>query len=389
MDTPVGTLCFKKLCPSKDRIKTSKEKHNFVVLGNFLHTSSAQRWSSNMMTLTSFSVLLLASAVFSKDISYTDFLQQVQACPKECRCPPSFPNAVYCDSKGLKQIPQIPPHTWYLYLQNNLIDTVPETSLKNATQLKWINLNRNKITNKGIDKDVFNKMKNLLYLYMEDNELDDVPGPLPNSLEQLRLSRNKISKIPTGVFDGMVNLTMLDLQHNKLEDGAIPENTFKELKNLIQINLAKNNLKKMPSGLPATTMQLFLDNNSIEKIPDNYFSKTPQVSFLRLNYNKLMDGGLPKNIFNVSTMLDLQLSHNQLTKVPLTHPSLQHLHLDHNKIKSVNGTMICPMPIGTIDDYFHEKTPHLRYLRLDGNEIRPPIPMDLMMCFRRLQAVVI
>ncbi|KAK1168821.1 hypothetical protein AOXY_G9700 [Acipenser oxyrinchus oxyrinchus] len=342
-----------------------------------------------MTTLTNFSVLLLASAVFSQDISYADFLQQVQACPKECRCPPSFPNAVYCDSKGLKQIPQIPPHIWYLYLQNNLIDTVPETSLKNATQLKWINLNRNKITNKGIDKGVFNKMKNLLYLYMEDNELDDVPGPLPNSLEQLRLSRNKISKIPTGVFDGMVNLTMLDLQHNKLEDGAIPENTFKELKNLVQINLAKNNLKKMPSGLPATTMQLFLDSNSIEKIPDNYFSKTPQVSFLRLNYNKLVDGGLPKNIFNVSTMLDLQLSHNQLTKVPLTHPSLQHLHLDHNKIKSVNGTMICPMPIGTIDDYFHEKTPNLRYLRLDGNEIRPPIPMDLMMCFRRLQAVVI
>ena len=33
-------------------------------------------------------------------------------------------------------------------------------------------------------------------------------------------------------------------------------------------------------------------------------------------------------------MLDLQLSHNQLTEVPIIPPGLEHLHLDHNKIKS-------------------------------------------------------
>ncbi|XP_066580421.1 keratocan [Amia ocellicauda] len=337
----------------------------------------------------SIAVLLLAASVWSQDMSYAEYLEQIQACPEECRCPPSFPNAVYCDSKGLKQIPSIPPYTWYLYLQNNLIDVVSEKSFKNVTQLKWINLNKNKITNNGIEKNVFQEMTSLLYLYIEDNLLDEVPSLLPKRLEQLRLSRNRISKIPPGVFDGMENLAMLDLQNNKLEDSAITENTFKGTKNLVQINLSKNNLKKMPAGLPSTTLQLFLDSNSIEKIPDNYFKETPKVSFLRLNYNKLADGSLPKNIFNISTILDLQLSHNQLTQVPQFHRSLEHLHLDHNKIKSVNGSDICPLPVGIVDDYHDEKTPRLRYLRLDGNEIKPPIPMDLMMCFRLLRAVVI
>lgn len=53
----------------------------------------------------------------------------------------------------------------------------------------------------------------------------------------------------------------------------------------------------------------------------------------------------------------------------------------------VNSSDICPP--GALDDYLDEKGPHLRYLRLDGNEIKPPIPRELMMCFRLLRAIVI
>ncbi len=53
----------------------------------------------------------------------------------------------------------------------------------------------------------------------------------------------------------------------------------------------------------------------------------------------------------------------------------------------VNSSDICPP--GALDDYLDEKGPRLRYLRLDGNEIKPPIPRELMMCFRLLRAIVI
>ncbi|XP_074757578.1 keratocan [Athene noctua] len=311
-------------------------------------------------------------------------------CPRECFCPPSFPNALYCDNKGLKEIPAIPARIWYLYLQNNLIETVSEKPFVNATHLRWINLNKNKITNSGIESGVLSKLKRLLYLFLEDNELEEVPAPLPVGLEQLRLARNKISRIPEGVFSNLENLTMLDLHQNNLLDSALQSDTFQGLNNLMQLNIAKNSLKKMPLSIPANTLQLFLDNNSIEVIPENYFSAIPKVTFLRLNYNKLSDDGIPPNGFNVSSILDLQLSHNQLTKIPPINAQLEHLHLDHNRIKSVNGTQICPVSIAIAEDYgFYGNTPRLRYLRLDGNEIQPPIPLDIMICFRLLQAVVI
>ncbi|XP_038612899.1 keratocan [Tachyglossus aculeatus] len=344
-----------------------------------------------------FLVLFLTNSVWTRSVRQVnevvdpdDWTVLSSDCPQECFCPPSFPNTLYCDSKGLKEIPTIPSRIWYLYLQNNLIETIPEKAFMNATQLRWINLNRNKITNYGIEKGALSQLKKLLFLFLEDNELEEVPAPLPRSLEQLQLARNKVSRIPQGTFSNLENLTLLDLQHNKLLDHAFQRDTFKGLKNLMQLNLAKNSLRSMPPRLPANTMQLFLDSNSIEGIPENYFNVIPKVTFLRLNYNKLSDAGLPPNGFNVSSILDLQLSHNQLTKVPRISPHLEHLHLDHNKIKSVNGSVMCPASVavsGEHDSFGYG--PRLRYLRLDGNEIKPPIPMDLMICFRLLQAVVI
>ncbi|XP_030635625.1 keratocan [Chanos chanos] len=351
---------------------------------------SLYRLGLNMEFLLAVSTaLLLAGSVSSQDMSHEDLLAQLQACPKECRCPPSFPSAVYCDNKGLKRIPVIPPNTLYLYLQNNLIEVLSADALRNATQLKWLNLNHNKITSEGVEEDALKAMPNLVYLYMEDNLLTSVPSALPQSLEQLRLSRNKISKIPLGVFSNMEHLTLLDLQGNKLQDEDVTEASLKGLNNLVQINLAKNQLSNMPLGLPSTTTQIFLDGNNIDKIPASYFKGLPKVAFLRLNHNKLVNGGLPKNIFNLSSILDLQLSHNMLTEVPTIPAGLEHLHLDHNQIKYLNGSDICPLPAEALDDYFDEKGPRLRYLRLDGNEIKPPIPRDLMVCFRLLRAIVI
>ncbi|XP_048358433.1 keratocan isoform X2 [Sphaerodactylus townsendi] len=309
-------------------------------------------------------------------------------CPQDFFCPPGFPNALYGDSRGLKEIPIIPARIWYLYLQNNLIEMIKGKSFTNATQLKWINLNINKITSSGIEKGVFASLKSLLYLFLEDNELEEVPSPLPASLEQLRLSRNKIATIPGEVFSNLENLTLLDLHHNKLLDMTLSDSTFQGLSNLIQLNIAQNSLTKMPPTLPANVMQLFLDNNSIEAIPENYFNAMLKLLFLRLNNNKLTDEGLPAKVFNISSLLDLQLSYNELTKVPAIGIHLEHLHLDNNRINSINGTQICPIPIP--GDYVYDiDLPRLRYLRLDGNEIKPPIPFDVILCFRLLQAIII
>uniref|UniRef100_A0A8C5PHB8 Keratocan n=1 Tax=Leptobrachium leishanense TaxID=445787 RepID=A0A8C5PHB8_9ANUR len=310
-------------------------------------------------------------------------------CPKGCICPSQFPRALYCDNKGLKEVPVIPSRIWYLYLHNNEIDSLKEKSFANATEIKWINLSKNKISSKNIEKNVLKKFKNLLYLLLEENDLDGVPAPLPDGLEQLRLARNKISKIPEGVFSKLENLTLLDLHNNKLTDGSFQADAFAGLKNLVQLNVARNSLKKMPTGLPANTVQLYLDNNNIEEIPKNYFKEVPKIAFLRLNYNKLADAGIPENVFNITSMLDLQLSYNELKNMPVVNGHLERLHLDHNKIKNINGSLICPNDVKEEFDPHFPQGPRLRYLRLEGNEMKPPIPLDIMICFRLLRTVVI
>ncbi|XP_005930290.1 keratocan isoform X1 [Haplochromis burtoni] len=348
------------------------------------------RLSSKMeLLLKLLSIWCLIGLTVSQDITYEEHIAQIQACPKECRCPTNFPRAVYCDNKNLKNIPKIPPYTWYLYLQSNMIEVLSTDALQNATQLRWLNLNRNKITSEGVEEGVLSAMTHLVHLYMDDNLLSSVPAQLPASLEHLRLSRNRISKIPAGVFVGLDKLTLLDLQGNKLMDDAVTEVSLKGLNNLVQINLAKNQLSTMPLGLPPSTTQLFLDGNNIEKIPAGYFKGLPKVAFLRLNHNKLASSGVPKNVFNISSILDLQLSHNQLTDVPLIPSGLEHLHLDHNKIKTVSGSGVCPVSVEDLGDSLNESAPRLRYLRLDGNEIQPPIPRDVIMCFRLLRSIVI
>ncbi|XP_056220053.1 prolargin isoform X2 [Seriola aureovittata] len=307
-------------------------------------------------------------------------------CPRECLCTPDYPNSLNCENRNIRAIPVIPPRTHYLYLQNNYISEVTAEPFINATEVRWINLANNRIHR--IDKKVFEKIPALLYLYVHRNHLKEVPSGLPASLEQLRLAKNRISKIPAGAFSKMGNLTLLDLYHNQLSDSDLGKNTFKDLKSLMQLNLAHNVLKKMPDGVPSGLIQLFLDRNRIDDIPKDYFRGFTHLAFVRLNYNQLSDKGVPKAVFNISSLLDLQLAHNQLASVPLFNGHLEHLHLNHNSIESINGTLICPYSLQA-DLSDHSLLPRLRYLRLDGNHLSPPIPLDVIMCFRHLHSIVI
>uniref|UniRef100_A0A668AF49 Proline and arginine rich end leucine rich repeat protein n=1 Tax=Myripristis murdjan TaxID=586833 RepID=A0A668AF49_9TELE len=303
-------------------------------------------------------------------------------CPRECFCSPSYPNALNCENRNLRRIPLIPSRTHYLYLQNNFISEVTADPFRNATELRWVNMANNRIQH-DLNSDLF-KVPGLLYLYMQRNQLKEVPSALPAGLEQLRLGRNLISKIPPGAFSKMEHLTLLDLYHNQVNLSVL----IWDLKNLMQLNLAHNILKKMPAGVPSGLIQLFLDKNRINDIPRDYFNGFTKLAFVRLNYNQLSDKGVPKTVFNISTLLDLQLSHNQLASVPLFNGHLEHLHLNDNSIESINGTQICPYSLhADLSDL--SLAPRLRYLRLDGNHLHPPIPLDVIMCFRHLHSIVI
>ncbi|XP_069792570.1 fibromodulin a [Narcine bancroftii] len=299
-------------------------------------------------------------------------------CPEECTCPPAFPTAMYCDTRRLKYIPSVPPRMKYLYLQVNQIEAVPDGAFGNATGLVWVVLHRNNISNEKMGKRVFAKLRNLKRLYLSNNNLTSIPHPLPSSLKELRVSRNKISKVQPHNLEDLSNLTLLLLNDNQLEDVG---DSLKVLPSLSFLDLSNNHLKKLPEVLPDTIHQLYLDFNHISMIPKEYFRQFLKIQYARISNNDLTDQGIPLNTFNVSSLIELDLSHNELQTIPLVNENLENLYLHANRIKEVKAESFCR----TTGFMNFSK---IQVLRLDGNGIgRSSLPQEIHQCLRQARII--
>lgn len=258
-------------------------------------------------------------------------------CPLECDCPSSYPTAMYCHSRNLQHVPYVPSHIKYVYLQRNQITGIQDGVFDNATNLVWVVLSHNKLNSDKMGKNVFSKLKNLDLLLLDHSELTRVPPNLPKSIRDLRLGHNNISKISSNSFEGMTNLTSLQLQANVIEDvGGV----FKGLKSLTMLDMRKNRLKKIPDNLPKKLQQLYLEFNNIDSVPAGFLTMHPKLQFVRLAHNKLTDKGLPFSVFNISTLVELDLSFNKLEKIPVVSRNLENLYLQANKIKGMDTSLL-------------------------------------------------
>lgn len=258
-------------------------------------------------------------------------------CPLECDCPSAFPTAMYCHGRNLQHVPYVPSHIKYVYLQHNQITGIQDGVFDNATNLVWVVLFHNQLNSDKIGKNVFSKLKHLDRLLLDRNELTRVPPNLPKSITELRLGHNKISKILPSSFEDMANLTTLQLQANVIEDvGGV----FKGLKSLTMLDMRKNRLRKIPDSLPERLQQLYLEFNNIESVPAGFLTMNPKLQFVRLAHNKLTEKGLPSNVFNISTLVELDLSFNKLERIPVVSRNLENLYLHANKIKGMDTSLI-------------------------------------------------
>ncbi|XP_074055401.1 osteomodulin [Macrotis lagotis] len=303
--------------------------------------------------------------------------QSPLGCAPECFCPLTFPSAMYCDNRKLKTIPKIPTHIQQLYLQFNEIEAVTAQSFANASNLKEINLSHNKIKSHQIEHDVFVELPNLLQLHLDHNDLEEFPFSLPHSLEKLLLGYNEISRVAVKAMEGLLNLTMLDLCHNQLHDSLLKEK-FSQMGKLTQLNLCSNRLQTMPPDLPSSLMHLSLENNSISLIPDSYFKRFPKLLALRISYNNLQE--VPYGIFNISSLLELNVGHNKLKQAFYIPRNLAHLYMEANEIEYINVTLMCP----TIDPTNYH---HLTYIRLDQNRLKEPISSYIFFCFPYIHSI--
>ncbi|KAM9467931.1 lumican [Clarias gariepinus] len=309
------------------------------------------------------------------------YIESSPNCAQECNCPINFPTAMYCDGRNLKHIPFVPTGIQYLYLQNNLIEEIKAGVFDNVTNLRWIVLDNNQITSDKIQGGTIDKLGKLEKLLFSHNKLSKPPKLSSKSLDEIRLTDNQLTTIPSGHLSGMENLTTIHLSKNKLTTEGIT-GAFKGLKSLMLLDLSENKLKKLPAGVPASLLMLYADNNDIESIPSGYLAKLPELQYLRLSHNKLADAGIPAGVFNITSLLELDLSFNKLQSIPEVNEALEHLYLQVNQISKFDLPNICKV----ISPVNYSR---LKSLRLDGNNLtQSSIPDEASNCLRQASEIV-
>ncbi|CAL8338525.1 unnamed protein product [Lota lota] len=305
-----------------------------------------------------------------------------ETCPHGCFCPIQWPTALYCDQRALTGVPAgLPEDTQYLFLQSNNITTLPSSVLAEATELRWLIVDQNQLQGDLLVGPVLQNHTELRYLFANHNRLSAVPRGLPAGLRQLRLAYNQISSIGADTFQGLQNLTVLLLQGNHLQ--TIQPKSFTGLLNLDLLDMGENRFKSVPTYLPSSVQQLYLSGNAFSELGESSFVGLERLKYLRLSRCGLQNPGVHPQAFNVSTLVELDLSYNRLIVTPMVPTSLQYLYLEANEIQEFKLSSFCP-------DEGSLSYSRMRILRMDGNKMSySQLPLDWVYCLRVLQNIFI
>ncbi|KAF7491731.1 Protein toll [Sarcoptes scabiei] len=276
-----------------------------------------------------------------------------------------IPNVLFQIIKGLEKLE-------YLELNSNKLDQIPANAFNSARSLQKLYLNRNEI--EKIHPDAFDGLNALLSLDLSSNQLSNLDTvtfrPLRN-LQYLTLKSNQLRYLNESLFQTNERLSTLDLsRNNQLKPLAsmlfehqvnslsnlslafcnlsqISSNDrkfFHSLTNLVEFDFKGNKLSNLTTdGLFAWNRRLKrldFSQNKIKQIDSNIFTtNSSQIVDVSLDRNRLEN--LPENLFqNARNIRRLNLSYNRLQQ---THPitfvllrQLEELDLSHNQIKTLN-----------------------------------------------------
>ncbi|MCL4123735.1 UNVERIFIED_CONTAM: hypothetical protein GTU68_030591 [Idotea baltica] len=243
--------------------------------------------------------------------------------------------------------------------RSNHISKIDEAAFMNLTNLEYLDLSYNNLTEQSLDPEIF-----------RGPFTDKAPDPIP--LKELKLAHNKITSLPKNCFQHVPNLTSLDLSYNDFVDLSIktaqaiselrklekldlsytrlarlPDHFFAELRNLVELDLSGNEFFRVPAevNFAHSLRTLSLNDNLFGTIGANdFWSSLNQLETLNLKQSRTLYQ-LGNGAFgNLTSLRTLFLSDNpQLSDVyPLAFTNsknetlhLLELHLEGNDLSSL------------------------------------------------------
>lgn len=99
------------------------------------------------------------------------------------------------------------------------------------------------------------------------------------------------------------------------------------------LDLSENLLSSIPKHLPPSVQQLYLSNNSLSSLEEDSFAGFASLKYLRLSRCTLKSDNVHPKVFNLSSLVELDLSYNKLSVIPTVPSTLQYLYLEANEIQ--------------------------------------------------------
>jgi Leucine-rich repeat (LRR) protein len=285
----------------------------------------------------------------------------------------------------------------YLNISECNIRFIP-TTVWLITSIKHLDISRNKIG--LLVPDVAN-LDNLEKLNLSQCNLTTLPPEICfcTELTEIILMSNKIESLPESLkecknlkflrvsyknFTSLIDDYMENLiRKNQIKSEHIPAVVF-ELENLSILDLKNTKTNNIPENNLIKLHELLLDKNYFDTISEGSLKPmSKSLRVLTLTYNFLKE--IPEEIGCLNSLEILDLSHNQIEKLPPTRikftnlSNLKELYLNNNLFKSLTDVFYSfkkleklnleKNQLENVDDSLYELD-NLNYLDFSDNHIR-------------------
>ena len=250
----------------------------------------------------------------------------------------------------------------------------PNVDLEGINWWEMVDINKLDASNNLLSENSFNDeeynlslMSYLVSLRFSNNKFNLIPKGIYqlNNLKLLDMSGNNISEIDGNLIKGLSSLVELDLSKNKIK--YLPNN-IQFLSFLEVLKVSNNQLLELPEELGILTRlkKLFLNENSLQFLPRNIFSKMVGLEEIYLFKNQLEDicdssSSIFDNMKHLK-FLDIHSNHLTIFNIFTEMPMLDSLLLSYNQIQHINGI---------------DKLNNLTNLDLNNNKISE-FPLDIL-----------
>ncbi|KAH9513504.1 hypothetical protein Btru_033218 [Bulinus truncatus] len=177
-----------------------------------------------------------------------------------------------------------PASVSYLKLENNKINRVHQSDLRNITELQVLGLNDNNLA--IVEDGALAHLNNLKEVWLRGNSLVYIPRGLPNSVTRVLMDTNHIQQIEVGLFSNQSRLEYLNVENNAIR--SILPNTFKDLQFLNGINFQGNQIEVLENGsfanLGSVSTILLSSNAELRTIEAGAFQNLGNLTRLHLSY---------------------------------------------------------------------------------------------------------